>query len=57
MGEKIDKAEIKVPCECGEILHVDFGKWKINIVGLIEFRCPRCSKVYRTKGLWESTVK
>jgi len=46
--------EIKITCECGENVTFNFGDWKVNIVGLIEFRCPKCNRIYRTKGLWET---
>ena len=44
--------QIKISCDCGENVIFDFGEWETNIVGILEFRCPKCRKIYRTKGLW-----
>ena len=30
---------IHLTCECGNTLTVPKGKWEINIVGMIQFKC------------------
>lgn len=46
-------AAIRVLCPCGEKLHIDLKGFEINIVGILEFKCSKCGKITRTKGLWE----
>ena len=37
---------------CGQELCISIGpKWKVNIVGLLEFECRNCGRIARTKGL------
>ena len=45
--------EIRIDCPCGEKANFSFEGWRVNIVGILEFRCPKCNKIHRTKGLWE----
>jgi len=58
MGDE-DKKVMKrywflVRCECGETLGIEAqGSWMINIIGLMQFRCP-CGKIINTAGVWTS---
>lgn len=45
---------IEVSCECGNKLTLGpLNGWEMNIVGLIQFRCP-CGKMFNSQGLWET---
>ena len=42
---------LAIRCECGEELVWELKEWKVNIVGIIEFTCPKCGNIIRTPGL------
>ena len=49
------RPNIEIQCQCGESMNAVF-EWDINIVGILEFKCPKCSAIYRTAGLWPTTT-
>ncbi len=53
---QVERPNISITCQCGKTMSVTFD-WDINIVGILEFRCPNCSTIYRTAGLWDTQIK
>jgi len=41
-------------CECGQQLTLDFKNWGVNIVGVLQVRCPYCKRVISSPGLWKN---
>jgi len=54
--ETLDEQPNNLIFSCGKcnIKQVaDLGKWKMNIVGLVEVQCPNCGSVFRSSPLLE----
>jgi hypothetical protein len=45
---EIPTNDIHVYCDCGENLELKLNGWQLNIVGIFQFKCPKCSKVITT---------
>lgn len=37
--------DMYVYCDCGESLEIKLNGWSLNVVGILQFRCPKCNKV------------
>ena len=45
---------IYVRCGCGNELIVNLFEWKINVIGMLQFRCVKCGNIINTpNSLWD----
>lgn len=43
---------LNIICKCGEKMQVPARGWRINIIGTVQFMCPRCTNVLMTTQIW-----